>query len=119
MPGLKFESYELIRHRDILQRVLDSPEEDRYLSPTDGHLSKLVVQAVDDVYDTQARTTWRRTFVRNVSPLMVRIANWAINSVPLDKALWSGEDWALVCAKWLLACVLLMGVVRSPPPGGG
>lgn len=119
MPGLRFESYELIRHRDVLQRVLDSPEEDRYLSPTDGHLSKLVVQAVDDVYDAQARSTWRRTFVRNVSPPMVRIANWAINSVPLEKAHWSGEDWLLICAKWLPACILLMCVVRSPPPCDG
>ncbi|ERF72849.1 hypothetical protein EPUS_04284 [Endocarpon pusillum Z07020] len=119
MPGLRFESYELIRHRDVLQRVLDSPEDDRYLSPTDGHLSKLVVQAVDDVYDTRARSTWRRTFMRDVSPLMVRIANWAINSVPLDKAHWSGEDWALVSAKWLLACVLLMGVMPVPTPGEG
>src|SRR2546430_17409508 len=43
----------------ILQRILNGPEEDRYLSPYDGHLSKLVVQAVDDVYDCQDRKSTR------------------------------------------------------------
>ena len=112
MPGLRFESLAQNRHKDILQRILNAPEEDRYLSPWDGHLSKLVVQAVDDVYDAQARSTWRRTFVRNVSSPIIRIANWAINSVPLDKTTWSSEDWLMVCGKWLPACLALMILVR-------
>ena len=96
-----------------MQRILDAPEEDLYLSPWDGHLSKLVVQAVDDVYDAKAGSTWRRTFVRNVSSPMIRVANWAINSVPLDTTTWSSADWVLVCGKWLPACIALM-ILVSP-----
>jgi hypothetical protein len=94
-----------------MQRILNGPEEDRYLSPYDGHLSKLVVQAVDDIYDCQARSTWRRTFVRNVGSPILRVANWAINSVPLDRTTWTSEDWQMVCAKWLPACLALMFLV--------
>jgi hypothetical protein len=112
MPGLRFESFAQNRHRDILQRIMNAPEEDRYLSPWDGHLSKLVVQAADDVYDAQACSTWRHTFVRNAGSPIIRIANWTINSVPLDKTTWSSEDWIMVCGKWLRACLALMILVR-------
>jgi hypothetical protein len=112
MPGLRFESFEPHRHRDILQRILNAPEEDRYLSPWDGHLAKLVVQVVDDVYDVSAKSTWRRTFIRNVGSPIIRIANWAIDAVPVDNKTSSTEDWLVVGFKWVAACMALMILVR-------
>ena len=111
MPGFRSEPPRDIRHRDCLQRVLNAPEEDRYLSPTDGHLAKLVVQAADDVYNAQAKSTWRRTFVRNVSSPMLRVANWAIGSVPPDITTWTFENWLVVSGKWLLTSLALMILV--------
>jgi hypothetical protein len=111
LPGLKFASLLPSRHRDIMQRVKRESEEDRYLSPYDGHLAKLVVQAVDEVYDAPAQSTWRRTFVRNVSSFMLRVANWAVNSVPSDSSQWSFEDWLKVIGKWLGATIVLLFLV--------
>jgi hypothetical protein len=113
MPGKRFPSTHLIRHRDCLQRVLNEHEEDRYLSPFDGHLSKLVVQSADDIYNSQSNSTWRRTFVRNVSSPLIRVANWAINSVPSDPRTWTFQEWTIVSGKWLLACTVLILLVGA------
>jgi hypothetical protein len=105
------------RHRDIMQRVYEGLEEDRYLSPWDGHLAKLVVQATQDVYDTAINATWRRTFVRNVSPSFIHLANWPFVSVPTKSENWTGDDWMVVCAKWFPACLGLFCVVSSTMAG--
>jgi hypothetical protein len=99
------------RHRDVFGRLVDKPDADQYLSPWDGHLTKLVVQSVDDVYDAQPNSTWRRTFVRNISPLIIRMAQWPFSSVPKDGAEVGIEDWAIITGKWLVAtCVLTLVV---------
>jgi hypothetical protein len=117
MPGYSYPSSHLIRHRDCLQRVLDEREEDRYLSPFDGHLSKLVVQGTDDIYNSQSNSTWRRTFVRNVSSPLIRVANWAMNSVPADPSTWTFQDWSIVSGKWVLSCTVLLLLVCAGPAG--
>lgn len=55
--------------------------DDRYISSTDGKVKKLVVQAVDDIYDNDTNSTWRRTFIRNMAPLYLRLANWPLSHV--------------------------------------
>jgi hypothetical protein len=112
MPGLQFESLAQHRHRDVLRRIMNSPEEERYLSPWDGHLAKLVVQAVDDVYDMHAQSTWRRTFMRDVGSPLIRVANWALNVVRRDGTSGTDEDWLRVGGKWLAASLALMIIVR-------
>ena len=94
-----------------MQREYHGPEEDRYISPFDGHLAKLVVQAAQDVYDGPPNGTWRRTFVRNASPIFIHIANYPFSDLPLDASLWTNDDWAMVALKWLPACVGLLFVV--------
>lgn len=59
--------------------------DDRYISAWDGKISKLVVQAVDDVYDSTPNSTWRRTFVRNVAPYYLRLANWPFSHVDYSR----------------------------------
>lgn len=55
--------------------------DDRYISSWDGKISKLVVQAVDEIYDNNTGSTYRRTFIRNVAPFYLRLANWPFNHV--------------------------------------
>ena len=111
MPGLAFLDTGMHRHRDILQREYQGPEEDRYISPWDGHLAKLVVQAAQDVYDGPRNSTWRRTFVRNASPIYIHVANYPFGTVQMNDVLWTNEDWATIALKWLPACVGLLFVV--------
>ena len=99
------------RHKDSFQRVLNNPQDDQYLSPWDGHLAKLIVQATDAVYDGPENASWRRTFIRNATPLIIRIANWASNSVPQNCRMWSAEDWFQVVMRWFAACIALLFMV--------
>lgn len=111
MPGWVFRDVAKHRHRDMMQRQYHGLEEDRYLSPYDGHLAKLVVQAAQDVYDGPPNSTWRRTFVRNISPFFIHVANYPFNNVPIDVKTWTNEDWTKICLKWIPACVGLLGTV--------
>lgn len=94
-----------------MQRVWKGTEDDRYLSPWDGHLAKLVVQATQDIYDGAQNTTWRRTFIRNASPVYLQLANFPFNSVPVDPEQWTGNDWAIVAIRWVPTCLGLLCVV--------
>lgn len=77
-------------------------------------MSKLVVQAVDDIYDNSTNSTWRRTFIRNISPLYLRLANWPFNHI--DYARYGGpssDDWPLLIGKWFITSIAISFVVRS------
>lgn len=113
LPGLEFVSKIIARHRDSMQRVWTGTEDDRYLSPYDGHVAKLVVQATQEIYEGTQNSTWRRTFIRNVSPVYLQLANFPYTSVPTDSALWTSSDWAMVAAKWIPACAGMLCCVSS------
>jgi hypothetical protein len=80
--------------------------DDRYISSFDGKIKKLVVQASDDIYDAPGNTTWRRTFIRNVSPFHLRVANWPTTHY------YGPEDLPLTMLKWLMASGMLLVIVR-------
>ncbi|KAL6715239.1 hypothetical protein ACLMJK_007503 [Lecanora helva] len=107
------------RHRDIMQRSKDFPSEDYYLSPFDGHLAKLFVQSTQAIYDTNAPTTWRRTFIRNQSPLILQAANWVLHSLPTNDAEVKGEDLAIMSLKWLPACAAILLLMVFPVQASG
>ncbi len=111
MPGRFFAELTRNRHRDIMQRVWNGPEEDRYLSPCDGHLAKLVVQVTQDVYSGEKNSTWRRTFIRNVSPSYIKVANFPFSTLPPDMNDWDEAHWATLAWKWIPACCALLCVV--------
>lgn len=73
------------RHRDVFDREWAGDYDDRYISSWDGKVSKLVVQAVDEIYDNNTGSTHRRTFIRNVAPLYLRLANWPFNHMDYSK----------------------------------
>lgn len=80
-PAYGYEKLGQYRHLDIFEREWNGDYDDRYISPWDGKISKLVVQATDDIYDNCANSTWRRTFIRSVAPFHLRLANWPFNHV--------------------------------------
>ena len=96
-----------------MQRAKDFPSEDYYLSPYDGHLAKLFVQSTQAIYDANPNSTWRRTFIRNRSPLMLRVANWVLHTLPVDGREPTGEDVALMGLKWIPGCAALLFLVSS------
>lgn len=87
--------------------------EDFYLSPTDCHLAKLMVQCSQEVFDANPNSTWRRTFVRDVSPLLLRVANWALRSIPNEDRPMTGEEIAIMVAKWLPASIAILFLVSE------
>jgi hypothetical protein len=100
--------------KDILQRekyVLH--EENSFLHPNDGRLTKLVVQATDLVFDGPDNTTWRRTFVRNTSPLVVKVANWAIDHLDDRDTTWTTWDWIKLIGKWISSCLAVLFLVSA------
>lgn len=100
-PGLGYQKLAQHRHRDVFEREWAGDYDDRkynrmtmsmfllimigYISSWDGKISKLVVQAVDDIYDGNTTSTYRRTFIRNSSPFYLRLANWPFNHIDPNK----------------------------------
>lgn len=99
------------RHRDMMQRAKEFPSDDYYLSPYDGHLAKLFVQSTQAIYDAKPNSTWRRTFIRNRSPLILRVANWVLHTLPTDDREIKGEDIAMMGLKWIPSCVAILLLV--------
>ena len=99
-----------------MQRAHDFPAEDYYLSPNDGHLAKLFVQCTQEIYDANPNSTWRRTFIRNRSPLMLRAANWVLHSLPTDDQEVKGEDLAMMALKWIPSCAAILLLASSTSP---
>ena len=98
-------------HRDLMQRSKYFPSDDYYLSPYDGHLAKLFVQSTQAIYDANPNSTWRRTFIRNQSPLILRVADWVLRSLPTDDSKVKGEDLAMMGLKWIPSCVAILLLV--------
>ena len=86
---------------------------DYYLSPTDCHLAKLVVQCSQEVYDANPNSTWRRTFVRDASPLLLRVANWVLESIPNENRPMTQEETTIVVAKWIPANMAILFLVSG------
>lgn len=87
--------------------------EDYYLSPSDCHLAKLMVQSSQEVYEANPNSTWRRTFVRDASPLLLRVANWVLESIPNDDRPMTGEEIMKVVAKWIPSNIALLFLVSG------
>jgi hypothetical protein len=132
----------VLRHRDAFRREHEGLEEDQYLHPLNGKVQKLVVQSTKATYNQGNNTTWRRTYMRNVSPYIVRLAYWPLSSVPPSKetsasaggyghertsavtdedsscevtalSSWKKEQWMYVSLRWLPTCIGLLIMVRQ------
>lgn len=106
-PTWSYDDTRTYINRDALTRQWEGPPDDRYISPLTGHVMELVVQATDEIYNGPGHTTYMRTYIRNMSPIMLRIATWP--TLPLDflPGKMENRDVGWVIAKWLPSCLAL------------
>ena len=98
-------------HRDFLGRNFTGYDlNEKFLNPYDGRLCFLVVQSSQDVQQSNPEATWYRTRVRNGSPWMIRISNWAM-SRDHDSETPVGADIATAVRRWIPACLALALIV--------
>ncbi len=63
------------------------------------------------IYDSPGNGTWRRTFIRNVSPWHLRLANWPMSHVDYLRGP-TDDDIPMIVAKWVAASLVLIVAVR-------
>ncbi|KAF8247602.1 hypothetical protein K440DRAFT_661313 [Wilcoxina mikolae CBS 423.85] len=113
---------EPVRYRDAVDRVRTLKlDRERYPEPSWAKLRKLMVATVDDIYASPSAQTpgthsWRRTYIRNAGPTMLRVAYWPFKGAEGDFQRTSDERW-MMAAKWIPAVIALM-VVMPFPTGG-
>ncbi|KAH8895364.1 hypothetical protein GQ53DRAFT_855744 [Thozetella sp. PMI_491] len=105
-PGYVYDSETTYRHRDIARRVKTGPYEDRYLHHHTGILRKLIVACTDEILERVGTSTWRRTYVRKVAPLKVRIETWVVDFCDEDDA-YGWEQWFMMLLRLLPASLAL------------
>jgi hypothetical protein len=101
-----------LKYLDVFRRKTRGKIEDRCLNPTDGQLGILVVQSTSAVYNERNRTTWRRTYIENISSYIVRLAYWPTAGIERSFDDWQREDWLYAGLRWLPSCIGLLIVVR-------
>jgi hypothetical protein len=100
----------MLKYLDVFHRKTRSKIEVRRVDPTSGQLENLVIQATPAVYNQPNKTTWRRTYIENISPYLIRLAYWPKAG---RNHVWVQEDWMYVGLKWLPACVGILIMVCS------
>jgi hypothetical protein len=118
-PGYSNESKSTFRHQDSLGRVYKGSCDDRFLDPLDGKVKELIVQCTDSLYRRPMNSTYKRTFIRNVSPITLQIANWPMSHLDAEPKSKSVKLWArfLLAVKWPITCYVLNHLVSPTLPG--
>lgn len=129
LPGRNGEySRGVFKHLDVFHRRFQGIAEEQFLNPLDGRVRRLVVQTIGPIYDTANDTTWRRTYIRNISPMIIRLAWYPYAGLPSedttlnesqrlkDKLLpsnvtWTSQQWTSLCSKWIPTCIGLLVLV--------
>jgi hypothetical protein len=100
-----------LKYMDVFRRKTRGKVEDRRLDPEDGQIGILVVQATSAVYNQRNSTTWRRTYIENISSYIVRLAYWPTAGIERNFEDWKREDWLYAGLRWLPSSIGLMIVV--------
>lgn len=121
------------KHLDVFHRYYIGLEDDQYLDPLNDRVRRLFVQTIDRIYDTDNDTSWRRTYVRNVSPRLLRLAWWSRAGLLMAKkghatkqgTAWkslqarttslTADQWAQLGLRWLPSCIGLLVLVGCHP----
>ncbi|KAJ9640452.1 hypothetical protein H2199_005991 [Coniosporium tulheliwenetii] len=117
--GYVYLSAEVHRHKDSMWRISQIGTADKYLSPFDAKPKDLMVQAVDDIYDRPGSGTWKRTFIRNIAPWHLRLANWPTNHVDYRRGKPTKDDWPMIIAKWIPTSLALIFILGLPSDVNG
>ncbi|KAH9210147.1 hypothetical protein DL95DRAFT_308442 [Leptodontidium sp. 2 PMI_412] len=108
-----------IKYLDVFRRKTRGRVEDRYVDPTDGRLGVLVIQASTSIYNSRNKTTWRRTYIENVSPYFVRLAYWPMSGNHQNPDEWGRDRWIYVGLRWLPSCIGILISMFGPTDAGG
>jgi hypothetical protein len=100
-----------LKYLDVFRRKTRDRVEDRYVDPHNGRLGMLVVQATPAVYNSRNKTTWRRTYIENISPYLIRLAYWPTGSIKRSVGDWTRDDWLYAGLRWLPSCIGLLIMV--------
>lgn len=115
-PGYSFNEETEYRHKDHFQRIYHGSSDERFLDPVDGRIKELIVQCTDRIYKGPQNSTYKRTFIRNVSPLTLRVANWPMHGFDNEdgqrKSLRQIISSVELLVKWPAACLMLLPIVR-------
>ncbi|KAL1878442.1 hypothetical protein Plec18167_004514 [Paecilomyces lecythidis] len=115
-PGRKYKSSGTFRHKDSIGRVWIGPEDDRYLSATDGRLERLVVQASWQVRSGSANSTWARKPMEERIPAILRIVYGLLGPhLESDRE----ASWGTVCIGWIPSCLMIAALLFIPTNLGG
>jgi hypothetical protein len=90
------------------------------INPSSGKFEPLTVQTRDS-FCRLNNSTWDRTIMRNAAPNLFRLANFALEGVPLERrlqvSLWTGTDWMSVVIRWIPAslgiCILVSSFIST------
>ena len=100
-------------HRDFLKRdTVSFNTNEKFLNLYDGSLCDLEVQTSRSVQRPNSKATWYRTELRNGSPWMIRVSNWAMSRelVSTDEVRTNTSKAAL---RWVPACIALALLVST------
>ena len=103
LPEWDYNTVKTGRHHDALGREWSGIPDDRYLSPWHGRPKKLVVQTTDALYAKPGNATYRRTFIRNISPMVLQVAGWALGERDFRSEGW--KERAIMLAKCIPAAI--------------
>ncbi|KAK4234185.1 hypothetical protein C8A03DRAFT_47424 [Achaetomium macrosporum] len=88
---------------------------DCYLDPFNGKIETLYVQAPESLCRlsaTRPNATWKRTPIRNATPLLLRLANLPFRFVPVERrgdiSQYNAADWMIVVAMWIPTLVIFL-----------
>ena len=91
---------------------------DSVFNPQTGRLETLYVQSTDSLcYASRSRpnSTWKRTVMRNVAPMYLRVANLPFRPIPgnrrNDSTLYTPEDYAWIALLWIPTAALMFPAV--------
>lgn len=114
----EYTAVERFKNKDPMLRLREGALDDRYISPYNGRTEELVVQAVDNIYEhSTSEGTWNRTFVRDISPWHLRIANWPESHIRYQDRM-AGKvtkrQKLLKALKYIVGATALVAVIIFP-----
>lgn len=73
----------------------------------------MYVACTDEIYEAEGSSTWKRTYLRKVAPMKIRIATWVIDFT-YDPESW--QDWGVMMLRALPAAIAMALVVCFSDP---
>ena len=108
----KREGNDISYHRDLLGRpFIGIDVNDKFLNPYDCRLCDLTVQCSREVFESTSEARWYRKPLRNASPWVIRLSNWAMSRDHGSEDNVGTDRWVAIL-RWIPACLGLAFLVN-------